>query len=84
MNTDLYVIAGVAIFFNALILYVVINSATKASKRALYEWVQMDLLAKIAKAQGVTQEEINRTFEAAGLAKRAATPVANPFPQLKE
>jgi hypothetical protein len=57
-NNELLFIAVAALIFNALILYVVISAATKASKRARYEWAQMELLAKIARAQGVPEAEI--------------------------
>jgi len=57
-NNNLLLVAGAALVFNALILYVVIAAATKASKRARYEWAQMELLAKIARAQGVPEAEI--------------------------
>lgn len=49
---------GVAFIVQAVVLYLVINFATKADRRAKYEWVQMDLLIKIAKIQGVSEEEI--------------------------
>jgi len=48
---------------NLLILYLIINTATKASLRAKYEWAQVELLAKIARIQGVPEEEIRATME---------------------
>jgi hypothetical protein len=66
-NSSLLALAGGAIFVNALLLYLIIGAATKAHKRSLYEWAQLDLLSKIAKAQGVSQEEIADTFKRAGL-----------------
>jgi hypothetical protein len=68
-NNFLFAI-GLGSAFNLLLLYLIIGAATKAHKRALYEWAQLDLLSKIAKAQGVPDEDISATFEAAGLAKR--------------
>lgn len=50
-----------------LALYLIIAFATKADKRAKYEWVQMELLAKIARAQGVPEEEIRETLQSVGL-----------------
>jgi chromosome segregation and condensation protein ScpB len=50
-----------------VILYIIINAATKASLRAKYEWAQMALLAKIAMQQGVPAKEIEKTFGDAGL-----------------
>jgi len=47
------------------LLYLVISLATKSHRRAKYEWAQMDLLAKIAHAQGVPVEEIQKTLDAA-------------------
>ena len=58
----LFILAACAIA-NLLILYIIINAATKANLRAKYEWAQMDLLAKIARAQGVAEEEIQATVD---------------------
>jgi hypothetical protein len=52
--------AGIA---NLLIMYLIINAATKATVRSKYEWGQLQLLAKIARAQGVPEEEIANVFE---------------------
>ena len=49
---------------NSLVLFLIVNVATKADKRAKYEWAQMELLGKIARAQGVAEHEIKATFEA--------------------
>ena len=59
----LFMLAGAGIA-NLLIMYLIINAATKATIRTKYEWAQLDLLAKIARAQGVPEEEIAATFEA--------------------
>ena len=56
--------AAIALVVQAVVLFIVINLATKADKRAKYEWAQMELLAKIARAQGVREEEIKATFDA--------------------
>jgi len=63
MDSSLVIVALAGIAINAVILYLVISAATKASERAKYEWVQMELLAKIAKAQGVPEHEIKETFK---------------------
>lgn len=49
---------------NLLIMYLIINAATKANQRAKYEWAQMELLGKIARAQGVAEHEIQSTLDA--------------------
>ena len=59
----------IALLINALILYIVIAAATQSRKRALYDGPSLELLAKIAEAQGVSQEEIADTFNRAGLYK---------------
>ena len=57
-----------------IILYLVINYATKTDKRARYEWAQLELIAKMARLQGIPQGEIDDTFKAAGLPRIAALP----------
>jgi hypothetical protein len=69
IDSSIVFVAIVALLMNALILYIVIAAATQSRKRALYDWASLDLLAKIAKAQGVPQEEVADTFRRAGLAK---------------
>jgi hypothetical protein len=59
---DIYAIA--AILVNCAVLYLIISAATRANTRAKYERVQMELLAKFARAQGVSDEEIKATFAA--------------------
>lgn len=49
---------------NLLILYLIINAATKANIRAKYEKAQLELLAKIARAQGVSEDEIQASIDA--------------------
>jgi chromosome segregation and condensation protein ScpB len=48
---------------NLLILYLIINAATKATLRAKYDRAQMELLAKIARAQGVPMDEVQETLD---------------------
>jgi hypothetical protein len=87
MSTDdlqFYSIVGVVVSF--CVLYLVIAAATRSKKRALYAWVQMELLAKIARAQGVDPAEIDATLQAAGLippAKQTEETSRNPNPTLK-
>ena len=87
MTTDdlqFYSIVGVVVFF--VTLYIIVRSATKASKREAYEKAQLELLAKIARVQGVPQDEIDATFQAAGLSKALQIPEGtsiNPNPTLK-
>lgn len=57
-SIQVFLAAGAVVLVNSLVLYVVIGAATKASRRANYEWAQMELLAKIARAQGVPEQEI--------------------------
>jgi hypothetical protein len=59
----IFILMGCAIA-NLLIMYLVINAATKASLRAKYDWAQMELLAKIARAQGVPDDEVQATLDA--------------------
>lgn len=59
MDTTETLLAIAAIeIINCLVLYFIISSATNADKRAKYDWAQMELLAKIARVQGVPEEEI--------------------------
>lgn len=59
MDSNFFLIVGViALIVNSLVLYIIISAATQASKRAKYDWAQMELLAKIARAQGVPESEI--------------------------
>jgi hypothetical protein len=69
-SNTLLIIIPVAFVVNLSVLYLVIAGATKSHKRALYEWAQLDLLAKIAKKQGVSDEDIHSTFRAAGLNRK--------------
>jgi len=64
IEDNLAIVVIVGFLLNALVLFLIINVATKADKRAKYEWAQMELLGKIAKAQGVPEAEIKATFEA--------------------
>jgi hypothetical protein len=64
MDQNLLLLVSGAIILNCIILYLVISFATKADRRARYEWAQLELLSKIARAQGVPEEEIVATFKA--------------------
>jgi hypothetical protein len=63
-SNQMIIAVVVIIIVQVLVLYLVINFATKADKRAKYEWAQLDLLAKIARTQGVPEDEIQKTFQA--------------------
>ena len=63
-SNQMIIVGLIAVVMQSVILYLVINFATKADKRALYEWAQLELLAKIAKAQGVPEDEIQSIFQA--------------------
>ena len=56
------VIAIIAFFISCLFLYAIIRDATKASKRAKLEAGILEMLARIAKQQGVPEEDIKRTL----------------------
>ncbi|GGB14525.1 hypothetical protein [Puia dinghuensis] len=64
MDQEIIFYAIGAILINCAVLYLIITAATRANLRAKYEWAQMELLAKIARAQGVSEEEIRKTFDA--------------------
>jgi hypothetical protein len=63
-SDQLIIGAAIGLIVQSVVLYIVISIATKAEKRAGYAWAQLELIAKIAKAQGVPQEEITATFDA--------------------
>jgi hypothetical protein len=63
ISDNIFAIIAVAAIVNALLLYVIISIATKADRRAKYEWAQLELTAKIARLQGVPQEEIQAIFD---------------------
>jgi hypothetical protein len=67
IGASIYLLLGFAGLIQCAVLYLVINFATKADRRAKYEWAQMDLLGKIALRQGVSAGEITKTYQAAGL-----------------
>ncbi len=66
-QNELFFALAFAGVFHSLVLYVIISYATRADKRAKYDFAQMDLLGKIAKQQGVPDEEIQKTYREAGL-----------------
>lgn len=59
MNQDHIVLIIVAIVVNCLILYLVIQSATKAGAQVRNQQAMIALLIQLCKKQGVTSEEIN-------------------------
>ena len=67
MNNDLLLFGIAAIVINSAILYLIIAAASRSTLRAKYEWAQLEMLIKIAKAHGVPEEEISGTMRAAGL-----------------
>jgi hypothetical protein len=74
IQDNLGFIIFIGAIFQLVILYLIINAATKANLRARYEWTQLELIAKMARVQGVPQDEIESTFKAAGLPRVAALP----------
>jgi hypothetical protein len=62
-NDLLLAIAG-GISLQCILLYLVINVATKADKRSRYEWAQTQFLAHLAKQQGLPAEQIQRILDA--------------------
>jgi len=54
----------VGLILSVAILYWIIANSTRSSTRTDYEWAQLELLAKIARAQGVPEQEIQDTFKA--------------------
>lgn len=69
MTSDMLFMLGVVELINLAILFIIIQSATKANLRAKYEYAQMELLARIATAQGVPAKELEKIFITAGLRK---------------
>jgi hypothetical protein len=63
ISDNIFAVIAIAAIVNALVLYLVISIATKADKRAKYEWAQLELTAKIARLQGVPPEEIEAIFD---------------------
>lgn len=61
-NTQLLLIAFIAEVINCLILYFIINSATNAKNRSKYDPAAVKFLAKIARAQGVPEEQIQEVL----------------------
>lgn len=62
-SSEIFAYAVAAVVVNAIILYVVINAATKATRRAKYEGATQELLARIAKQLGVPPEEVEVIFD---------------------
>jgi hypothetical protein len=63
-DSDLVFPAVIGLILSVAVLYWVIANATRASARTDYEWAQLEFLAKIARTQGVPEQEIQDTFKA--------------------
>ena len=63
MDINFLFAVAMAILINSLILYLVIAAATRSSRRTNYEWAQLEMLIKIARAQGVSEDEIQHTLK---------------------
>lgn len=63
MEQNVLLTAAFGLVVNALIIYIVIQSATKATKRFNMQIATFHMLAKIAKAQGVPQNEIDELYD---------------------
>jgi hypothetical protein len=60
---DLFLGIAGALALQSLILFVVINMATKADKRAKYGWAQTQFLAFLAKEKGMSEQEVNEIMD---------------------
>lgn len=60
--TDLVFTMGIALFFQCIILYWIISSATRANTKQWHQELQLRLLARIAEKLGVSQDEIDHIF----------------------
>lgn len=60
---SLFLTIALAIIVQSLIMYLVIRFAVNTDRRQRYEWAQMQLLAFIAKQQGVPDEEIQKVLD---------------------
>ena len=54
---------AVGMIVQCLFLYLVIRFAVSTDRRQRYEWAQMQLLAYIAKQEGVPDEEIQQVLD---------------------
>ena len=54
---------AVGMIVQCLFFYLVIRYAVSTDRRQRYEWAQMQLLAFIAKQQGVPDEEIQQVLD---------------------
>ncbi len=59
MDQATLMIAASVIIFNAVLLYFIVQSATKSYKRHQLQVASLYLLAKIAKKQGVEVKEVD-------------------------
>lgn len=60
---DLFLGIAGALALQSLILFVVINMATKADKRAKYDRAQTQFLAFLAKEKGMSEQEVNEIMD---------------------
>lgn len=61
-NTQIFLAFCAAEVVNCLILYFIINSATNAKNRSKYDLAAVKFLAKIARAHGVPEDQIQEVL----------------------
>lgn len=59
----IYLTVAIGMIVQCLFFYLVIRFAVSTDRRQRYEWAQMQLLAFIAKEQGVPDEEIQKVLD---------------------
>jgi hypothetical protein len=59
MSIELIIALIGGILLQAAFLYLIISAATKAEKRARYDWAQTQFLAYIARQQGMPEDQVN-------------------------
>ncbi len=57
-SSALLLILAFGFILNAIVLYYLIRSATEVTKRTMYDEIKIRLLIRIARANGVSEEEI--------------------------
>jgi hypothetical protein len=63
MSNELLLTVITALLIQCVILYLIIGAATKAERRARYDWAQTQFLAHIARQQGMPEEEIKKILD---------------------
>lgn len=64
MDTPILIVLGILGFgINLLVIYFVIQAATKSSEKIKFMKVQIKLLIKIAQANGVTEDSIEEVIK---------------------